>query len=466
MLEAASAFIAVLVLLAILRIPLTDDAYITLDFARTLATSGTWGMYPGHPSNAATSPLNVILTAAVGRAVGSYPAAVVVLSAMELTAAFASFRVIAVRMRLPALPWVALTVWVANPLLLSSLGLEGVLFATLLAASSAAFVSGRHRLLGGLLGLLVLTRPDGGLLAVLSVGLLAFRRQPISGTITALCCVVAPWCVYSWIHLGSLIPDTFFIKIFQTGWEGYSFRNGLARYFHDYPVATAASFVFAPLALFALGTCLGCVLVAFAVLHFAAYSLLDVPPYHWYYLPEAVSLGLAASLTLARPGRSGSARVAAAGVIAGGVLAACLAEAGFPLREPLIHTNWASTLEYRHVAESLDARIGQDHGISFGGEVGTLAFYSRNIFLDPFTDTSEVIDILRANALRRPPVVGLLMRLNFLWHPLKSSFPAPAFRLDGEYSRRYELPETPGALASWTTHSRRYFARYSLWHGE
>ena len=42
-----------------------DDAYITLSYATTLAKSGIWGMAPDLTSNAATSPLNVILLAAI-----------------------------------------------------------------------------------------------------------------------------------------------------------------------------------------------------------------------------------------------------------------------------------------------------------------------------------------------------------------------------------------------------------------
>ena len=44
---------------------LIDDSYITLAYARTFAEHGVWGMQPQLPGNAATSPLNVLLLAAV-----------------------------------------------------------------------------------------------------------------------------------------------------------------------------------------------------------------------------------------------------------------------------------------------------------------------------------------------------------------------------------------------------------------
>ena len=45
---------------------LIDDAYITFQYARNLRDHHIWGFFPGTTTNTATSPLNVILTAAMG----------------------------------------------------------------------------------------------------------------------------------------------------------------------------------------------------------------------------------------------------------------------------------------------------------------------------------------------------------------------------------------------------------------
>ena len=45
---------------------LTDDAFITLQYVKTLLTTGTWGFLPGYVTNAVTSPLNVFLLAFAG----------------------------------------------------------------------------------------------------------------------------------------------------------------------------------------------------------------------------------------------------------------------------------------------------------------------------------------------------------------------------------------------------------------
>ncbi len=56
---------------------LIDDAYITLSYARNLATRLHWGLIPTEPANSATSPLNVLLlggtTALLRLSGGVYP---------------------------------------------------------------------------------------------------------------------------------------------------------------------------------------------------------------------------------------------------------------------------------------------------------------------------------------------------------------------------------------------------------
>lgn len=64
MLPAAAALLAAGAF-ALVRGALIDDAYITLAYVRTLALHGEWGVSPGLPANSATSPLNVLLQAAV-----------------------------------------------------------------------------------------------------------------------------------------------------------------------------------------------------------------------------------------------------------------------------------------------------------------------------------------------------------------------------------------------------------------
>src|SRR5882724_8946587 len=66
----AAALGAIAVYLSLFRGALIDDAYITLQWARTLADSGTWGFYPGLTANSQTSPLNALLLAGLYAVIG------------------------------------------------------------------------------------------------------------------------------------------------------------------------------------------------------------------------------------------------------------------------------------------------------------------------------------------------------------------------------------------------------------
>src|SRR5882724_10398342 len=61
---------AIGIYLSLFRHALIDDAYITLQWARTLADSGTWGFYPGLTANSQTSPLNALLLAGLYAVIG------------------------------------------------------------------------------------------------------------------------------------------------------------------------------------------------------------------------------------------------------------------------------------------------------------------------------------------------------------------------------------------------------------
>jgi hypothetical protein len=141
-----------------------DDAYITLSYARNLAFHGHWGLIKERPSNTATSPLNVILLAALTAVLRDPLRALAVwFVACHCAIASALLRV-ARTLDLPA--WSAIAGWALllfSPLLLSTVGLESILAAALLCIMLVAAVDGRPTLFGILGGLAVLTRIDLGL---------------------------------------------------------------------------------------------------------------------------------------------------------------------------------------------------------------------------------------------------------------------------------------------------------------
>ena len=63
---------------------LTDDAFITLRYVKTLLETGTWGFLPGYVTNAVTSPLNIFLLALASLFLGATVNAVIWPSAIIL----------------------------------------------------------------------------------------------------------------------------------------------------------------------------------------------------------------------------------------------------------------------------------------------------------------------------------------------------------------------------------------------
>jgi hypothetical protein len=122
-------------------------------------------MFPDRVANTATSPLNVLLTAAVSTISLSAPRASALLTTVELIALLACL--LRVSHTVFGNSYFGLFAFVGlatNPLLVSTLGLEGFLFTTLFVASILCWLTRRWWLLGVSVGLLTLARPDGALL--------------------------------------------------------------------------------------------------------------------------------------------------------------------------------------------------------------------------------------------------------------------------------------------------------------
>ncbi|HYO37676.1 MAG TPA: hypothetical protein VER97_16485, partial [Geodermatophilus sp.] len=211
---------------------LIDDSYITLAYVRNVVADLHWGLIPGEEANTATSPFNVLSLAAVTwllslvtgevRPVLGLGVATVAWCALLAGSAAATARRFG---RSGAWSLALLAVVVANPFVNSSVGLEVLPIAALLAALAAAAVAGRPVAFGVVAGVLVLTRLDMGLV-VAAVFLLspAVRgwRAPAVATAVSL-----PWFAWSWYALGSAIPDTFVIKTQQRSFGDFTFANGL-----------------------------------------------------------------------------------------------------------------------------------------------------------------------------------------------------------------------------------------------
>jgi hypothetical protein len=422
---------------------LIDDAFITLTYVKTLTGAGTWGFFPGHLANTATSPLNVILLSLTSWTVGSISASPVWLGA-------ACFLTIAVALDRTSLRlfghrwfgWLAAAAFIFNPWLVSTLGLESILLCSLLVVCISLAAAERWNWLAFCLGLLAITRGDGLLFTL--VFLLYIPRSQIRVRLVAtFLATAAPWYVFSWIYLGSFLPDSLIVRVTQTSWNGVAFLGGLQVYLERYPVATLVSF-----ACLALAPTLAVRQVresrlirlvwALALSHFLAYSLLHVPPYHWYYAPECAAAILFGMLTLGTVSRSNLSRKRRYVSVTAAVLVMAVPAAGMSwilardnlnVQQMPIHTNLATEAQYREIAMDLGKSV-DGKAVLVKGEIGTLAYYCDCLLLDPFSDRRWL-----AAGLKQAAVAGgisaEIYRINFLFLRPDPGFPPYSYVLTG-----------------------------------
>jgi hypothetical protein len=428
---------------------ITDDGYITLDYARDVAMRAQWGLVPGVSSNTATSPLNVLFLATVmeiDRVLtgGPMPLAalgVITVGSMVATAGWFS-RLSRARNVSTVAGVLGLGMYLLSPLALSGVGLETALLIALAVGLVAEATRGRPIAFGVIAGLAVLTRLDAVLFVlIVGLGTRAIRRTWYKA-LGPLLLVALPWFVFSWYHLGSAIPTTLAIKEFQIFPGHETFADGIQLFTGGNP-GSPAGIATIPAALGAAALLVWLVLRAVGkvsarlaplalfgvagVAYYLVYLALDVPPYTWYYIPTLAPLTFFVAAALdpvplrspvaALPhARRWAARVPR---LAAGVLTAVLA--GFALHADVTQgLPWAYPPVFGNQAKPADyARVGTDlrqHGITkvqSPGELGTLVYYCHCQILDQFSDPGLALLFVKKQVTTASPVVRRLYRWNY-----------------------------------------------------
>jgi hypothetical protein len=409
----------------LLRDALVDDAFITLSYARNLGLHGEWALIRGHEANTATSPLNVLLLGALVAIVREPMLALGILHVTTCVLLALGLRGLGQSLGLgDRVAWIATPLLLLNPLLASSLGLETLLVVTLLVHMAWAATLGDPVRFGLVAGVCVWLRMDSVVLvAVLFLLTPALLREWWKAVGLA-AMVVLPWLAFSWVALGSAVPDTLVIK--QAAPFG-EFATGLfSRWGDSYPDAVLASSV--P-ALVGIVAALGWwwwrdrlagrspvvpALATAGAAHFAAIWLLGVAPYFWYYGPTVAALTLVAAVAAATvlgwalPIRR---RVGLAALGAVGLVMAYPWVQDLRTRAPLgampIHGNWALPAQYEMIGAELGRQVG-DAGVRGPGEIGSLAYHCECAMSDKFSDRSRIVDLIDERAAS-----SWLFRLNY-----------------------------------------------------
>jgi hypothetical protein len=270
------------------------------------------------------------------------------------------------------------------------------------------------------------------------------------------------------VALGSAIPDTFVIKTLQRSFGDFTFANGPFTLWLDRGVlpltlalvpAVAGIAVAVALAVPAVrrrhpgtaGPLAG--LVVGGLAWYGAYSLLQVPPYQWYYVPTTVALGtagvLGAAVLLPAP-RRGPLRPAVPAGIAVAAAALMTVTAGdrpVPWDRPVYFGNLALPEEYREIGAEVGAIVG-DEAVEAPGEIGTLAYACGCVMVDYFSDRGIAVGLVEQRTQRAGPLMRTLLDWNFTRLDRSDEPLTPRWRLSWTQDA---APE--GVVASWPTDS-------------
>lgn len=234
-----SAALAAIAILALAHLApfvdyLTDDTFIHLQFAKHLIAGGGFAFNSGEPTYGATSPLWVLLLAAVGHFVPGaaatpsdpFPMPVLAWVAKSCGAVFVLLSVLLLARLGRRLGWRPASALAAAMLLgvhawsarwaISGMETSLAVFLVVLALGALAktLIEGKGALVAGaLLGLATMARPECWLLAALALGAIGLsgekgRGKRVLAATAGVAIGAGPWLAAAWLWFHRLIPNT------------------------------------------------------------------------------------------------------------------------------------------------------------------------------------------------------------------------------------------------------------------
>lgn len=366
--------------------PSPDDAWITYRVAENLATGAGFVYNAGERVLVATSPLQTLTLAVLGR-LGLDVALAATAVGIAAAAGGGVLLYLIGRREHPTVGIVGGLFYSAYPFLPTVYSMETPLELCLALGAVYCYLEGRIRWAAVLLGLATLTRMDVVLLAaVLAAHWVWERRTAPLVPLAIYASVLAPWFAFSVLYFGSPFPATLAVKVAQgqQGWEKY--LPGAADQFLA-TITDEPGLLMAPF--FALiGLVLGLrrawlvPIMGWAAAHALGYQLLGASYYQWYWGPLLPTLALGVGLGV-EAGRHRLERLA--GPLAAGVAAAALA--GVVLVGG-IHkqAGWRNFVDPGIAAQEgagkwIDAQASATAEVSTA-EMGRIGFYSRRAIAD------------------------------------------------------------------------------------
>jgi arabinofuranosyltransferase len=219
--------VPLLVLVALLiphRQGFTDDGYIHIQYARNIATRGEYSFNPGEVSFGTTSPLWVMVHAAVGRVLGTGEGLITTSRVLSWAAGLAAVGAMFVFARMLGLAF--LTAFCCSLLLAAhawfvrwtALGMEtsSAVLAIIGVGAASIGANGDRRgasLLGFFMAVAALLRPEAYLLLPVYLFSVATRGRRndwgcVGRVVLVWALLIVPWLLFAKLYIGSFLPNT------------------------------------------------------------------------------------------------------------------------------------------------------------------------------------------------------------------------------------------------------------------
>jgi len=377
-----------------------DDAYITYRYARNISEGKGFVYNPGEAVLGTTTPLYTLLLAIVGLFYGDFPLTSHVIGVVSWAFCVILACLIGRTLNQRKAGLASAALIATNPLLPLTLGMETCFYMAVFLAVLYFYFAGHLDWSAALLAVLVLTRGDGILLAmvILADYLVRHRHFPLRQVIL-FGLIVSPWFLYSLVTFGSIFPNSLTAKMGQV----YRIREGDATPFLSGLVILVRQFLhhsklyYALIPLWTIGL-LGIVgwnrhwllLLAWMFLYLMGYIALGVVNFHWYYAPLAVGLlllaGIGAEVTLSIPKRLSKFELQKSfGLLLTPAVILCLIAVLVAQWQSLTIVRrelpWPRIQSYKAVGDWLRENTKEDSSVATI-EIGAIGYYSRRTIID------------------------------------------------------------------------------------
>ncbi|MEW6617755.1 MAG: hypothetical protein AB1422_00115 [bacterium] len=295
-------FLSVVVIIIAIFLPVgleKDDPYIIFRYVNNILSGQGWVYNLGEHINGTTSTLNTILYVIGSFFYKDIPLAARVINTISLFfASYFLFLIFYNKKRI--LGGIISSVFITiNPYLIQSYGLESMLYLMLMILSLYFYEKNKLMPMGICLALLYLTRGDGIILAIVLYGIYSINSKKIPfKSLVLFGLILLPFLLFLYLYFGSITPNTLYAKICQ-GKAGYWKLNFCGGIFYEIDyylrkdilvLLLTVPFFFGILHLYQKRL-LDISIFMWMILYYTAYSLLNVPPYHQYYIPLFLPTG-------------------------------------------------------------------------------------------------------------------------------------------------------------------------------